>query len=528
MLENYSTPAKNSWLTWFFRGLVTLFIIVIFARLIEVQIIKGEYYENLADGNRARRVAIKAPRGNILAEGGEQITQNLEVKKQAKFDPLEGYEKVDATEDTAEEDIIIEWTREYPLGSVAGHITGYLGEVNAEELGKVNQSCTNKGVLTLGSFIGRAGLESQYDCQLRGIDGSEIVEVDTRGKKIRTLGRVNPIAGEDIKTHIDFKIQKKVAEAMTGKIGAVVVSKPTGEIKALFSSPSYDPSDISAALKDKDLPLFNRALGGVYHPGSIYKIVTSVAAIEDNAIEADFEYEDTGIIRIDEYEYRNWYFTQYGGQEGFVDVIKAMARSTDTFYYKIGEMLGVENLVKWSEKFGLKDRTGIDLPGETVGLVPSPEWKKAVKGERWYLGNTYHLSIGQGDLTSTPIATHRLSAVMASGGKLCNLFLNQSISSTCTDLKIDQQTFEVVKLGMKAACDPGGTGVPFFEFPVEVGCKTGTAETFEEDVTHAWFTVFAPYDNPEYVVTVLIEKGGEGSKVAAPVAREILDFIYNP
>lgn len=529
MIENFAVNPKSSWLTWFFRGILVIAIFIILGRLAELQIIKGEYYQNLSDGNRARRVAIKAARGKIVAKDGEVLVDSIPVGKTVKFDPLQGYEKVTPDENTKTEDIITEWDRAYPLASASGHLTGYLGEVNEEELGKVDQECIEKGTKTLGTYNGRSGLEYQYDCLLRGIDGEEIVEVDTLGNKIRTLGRKAPVAGSDLKTTIDFKLQKKVQEAMGSQIGAVIVSSPDGAIHALYSNPSYDPnSDIAKLFSDKSLPLFNRAIGGVYHPGSIFKMVTSTAAMEEGAIQPDYQYDDTGIIKIDEYEYRNWYFTQYGGQEGLVDTVKALARSTDTFYYKVGELVGIDNLVNWSEKYGLKDRTGIDLPGEVAGLVPSPEWKKAVKGERWFLGNTYHFSIGQGDLSVTPIAASRIAQVISNGGRLCRPYINSELTASCKDLEIEPMHLNTIKAGMKAACDPGGTGVPFFEFPVEVGCKTGTAETFEENITHAWFTVFAPYENPEYIVTVLVEKGGEGSKVAAPIAREILDFVYNP
>jgi penicillin-binding protein 2 len=188
--------------------------------------------------------------------------------------------------------------------------------------------------------------------------------------------------------------------------------------------------------------------------------------------------------------------------------------------------VGAEKLSGWAKEFGLGEVTGIDLPGEVAGLVPTPEWKKAVKGERWFLGNTYHMAIGQGDLAVTPIANHRLAMFVANGGELCDLAFSRS--PECRSLKVSPEALELLKEGMKGACDSGGTGVPFFDFEPEVGCKTGTAETAVEDETHAWFTAFAPYDNPEYVITVLVEKGGEGSAVAAPIARSIMDYIFHP
>lgn len=526
MMQNAAIEKQSSWLSWFFRGLLLLGMLVLIGRLGELQVIKGEYYRNLAEGNRVRRVPIVAARGKILDRNGIVLVDNEPIRKTAKFDPMEGYAKELANADTPEDEVITEWSRKYVYGSDLGHLTGYLGEVNEEEVNKVDANCIDKGVRALGSFVGRGGLEQFYGCALRGIDGEELVEVDTMGNRIRTLGRKQPTAGEDITTNIDYKLQRKVADTMKDRPGAVVVSKPTGEILALYSSPAFDPNEnISKYLTDENLPMFNRAIAGTYHPGSIYKIVTTVAAVEEGTIDSEYQYDDTGIISIDEFSYTNWYFTQYGGKEGLVDAVRAMARSTDTFYYEVGGLLGAEKLSNWSKRFGLDKTTNLDLPGELAGLVPSPEWKKAVKGERWFLGNTYHMAIGQGDLAITPVENHRLAMFVANGGKICDLRI--SGSGECRSLEVGDEAMNLVREGMKEACNPGGTGTPFFEFTPDVACKTGTAETGREDETHAWFTVFN-VENPEYVVTVLVEKGGEGSKVAAPIARTIMDFIFHP
>lgn len=527
MMQNAAVRPEQSWLSWFFRGLLILGMVIMLGRLAELQIIKGAYFRELAEGNRIRRVPIVAPRGKILDKNGVVLVENEPLRLVVKFDPKEGYSKVPAEAGTPEDEIITEWKRRYVYGADFAHITGYLGEANSDEVEKVDAECQEKGPRRLGSFVGRSGLEQFYGCQLRGIDGEELVEVDTMGRKVRSLGRRPAIAGQDINTNIDYKLQRKVAEAMAGKIGVVIVTKTTGEVLSLFSSPSFDPNEnISKFLTDKGLPMFNRAIGGTYHPGSVFKIVTTVAAVEEGKINKSFTYEDKGLISVDEFQFKNWYFTQHGGVEGVINVVRAMARSTDTFFYEVGALIGAEKLSDWSKKFGLAESTGIDLPGEVKGLVPSPEWKKATRGERWYLGNTYHMAIGQGDLAVTPAANHRLAAFVANGGKVCELKL--SGTPECKTLALGSESMELVRQGMKEACDPGGTGAPFFDFSPEVGCKTGTAETSVKDENHAWFTVFAPFDNPEYVITVLVEKGGEGSKVAAPIAREILDYIYHP
>jgi penicillin-binding protein 2 len=493
---------QESWLSWFFRGITLLGILVLLGRLAELQVIKGDYYRELAEGNRIRRIPIRAPRGKILARGGEVLVGSKENGE-----------------------------RNYVLGSVFAHLSGYVGEVNKSELGKIMGQCPEKGPRRLGALIGRGGLEEQYECLLSGIDGEELVEVDSRGEKIRTLGIKKPVPGEDIRTTIDYGLQKEIAKAMSGKPGAVVVTDTKGEVLALYSSPSFNPAKVDSYLKRTDLPLFNRAIGGAFAPGSTFKPMVAVAALEEKVIDKDFIYEDRGKITIKtiygDFSYSNWYFTQYGKVEGKIDLVKALARSTDTFFYKIGELTGPEALASWAYKFGFGKKTGIDLPGEVVGLVPTPAWKEKIKKERWFLGNTFHLAIGQADLTTTPLQVNQAIAAIASGGIYCSphVLANKKLTK-CEDIKINKQTIELVKEGMIEACRPGGTGFTFFDAPLSVGCKTGTAETGKKDKTHAWFSFFAPSDFPEIVVTVLIEEGGGGAHVAGPIAREIFDYYF--
>lgn len=529
---------KASWLSWFFRGVLVLGMALLVGRLVELQVIKGSYFRALAEGNRIRRVPITAARGNILARGGEVLVGNKKVEKEVIFSPASGYQKVDVSADSDPQDVITQWERDYRLGDLAAHVTGYLGEVNQDEVGKVDGSCYAKGPRTLGLLVGRSGLEAQYDCKLRGIDGEELVEVDTLGRKVRVIGTKKSVAGEDITTTIDYNLQKKLAQTIEDKKAAAIITDTNGQILAMYSGPSFDPTDIGPSLTNKDLPLFDRVIGGAYHPGSVFKIVTATAALEEGAIDKNYTYEDTGVVTIkadpaaqivQDYTYTNWYFTQYGGVEGEIDLPRAIARSTDTFFYKLGELVGIDSLVDWAKKYGFDTSTGIDLPGETAGLVPDPKWKKRVKGERWFLGNTYHMAIGQGDLALTPIAVNRMTTAIANGGKLCKPhFVGDS---TCTNLNISQETIDLIKQGMTAACATGGTAFPFFDFSVGgqgAACKTGTAETFKEDKTHAWFTAMAPADFPELVMTVMLEEGGEGSSEAAPLVRQVFDYYFNP
>lgn len=558
-MESFSSSKTQSWLSWFLRGLLFLGFLVLLGRLIDLQIIKGAYFRSLAEENRIRRVPIVAARGKILARGGEVLVGNREVKRAVFFDPESGYKKLDDLTQASEDEIITEWIRDYKLGPDFAHVSGYLGEVGRQEVGKIKGRCPEKGPARIGSWVGRTGLEEAYECELSGIDGEELVEVDARGDRVRTLGRRDPIPGSDIITTIHYGLQKKIAEIMrgsdvipSGRRGAVVVIDNRGEVLALYSSPSFDPNvfverddkKITLVLENYDTPLFNRAIGGSFHPGSVVKPVVAVSALEEGKIDEKFVYDDPGVITIDtiygKFSYSNWYFTQYGRREGKIGLVTAITRSTDTFFYKLGELIGIEKLVEWFHKFEMDKPTGIDLPGESAGLVPSPEWKMREKGERWFLGNTYHMSIGQGDIALTPLGVNTAISAIAAGGVYCTPHLVVETGSgkfqfpfsnlRCKNLEISEKTIELVKEGMKGACSPGGTGFTFFDFTektgIDVACKTGTAETNEEGKTHAWFTAFAPYDFPEIVATVLVEKGGEGAYVAGPIAREIFDYWF--
>lgn len=538
---DFHSHKYETWFLWLLKGIMLLGFLIMLGRLADLQVIRGAYYKSLAEDNRVRRIPILAPRGNIVAQNGEIL---VESKKEAEKE-----------EKDKGADIIIKWSRNYNDGAYFGHITGYLGLAKENEVNKVRGDCPNKGTRKMGSVVGRSGLEEQYDCTLSGIDGEELVEVDATGARIRALGRKEPEKGEDIATTLEYGLQKKIAEKMQGKKGAVVAMRTNGDVLALYSSPSFDPgafidrdrqTEVKHYLEDKNLPLFNRALGGIFHPGSIYKPLVATAALEEGSIDESYHYNDTGRITIDtnygNFAYNNWYFSQYGGREGEIDVKRALARSTDTFFYEVGGLIGVEKLDTWSHTFNLDEKTGIDLPGEIAGLVPSPEWKQKMMNERWFLGNTYHMAIGQGDLAVTPLAITAAISAIANDGEYCRPHLISREESQnfqfpisnfqCRELGIKEKTLTIVKEGMEKACQSGGTAFPFFDFELpdgaHVACKTGTAETEggKTGDTHAWFTIFAPSENPEIVMTVLVERGGEGSKVAAPIAREILNYWF--
>src|SRR5258708_5364026 len=329
---------------------------------------------------------------------------------------------------------------------------------------------------------------------------------------VRVLGIKNPIPGQDIETTINTSLQQKVANVMInlkittstginipdGRRGAVVITDGTGKILALYSSPSYDPNafvnknanEINSYFNNSSLPLFNRDIDGLYHPGSTFKIVTSTAALEEGKIDENFTINDQGFITLNGYTYNNWFWSEFGRTEGEINLVRAIARSTDTFFYKVGELVGIADLSNWADKFGLNKITGVDLPNEAPGLIPDPTWKRQAKGELWFLGDTYNVAIGQGDVAITPLAANTLASVIADNGKVCTPYINSSLGSHCTNLNLHQKTIDLIKEGMIGACSTGGTAFPFFDFKPQVACKTGTAETGDNGKTHAWFTAF--------------------------------------
>ena len=548
-MKPLSSDNKQSWLSWFLRGALILIFLLLVAKLVEIQVIKGSYYRGLSEENRIRHIPIPAPRGRILARGGEVLAGNIETKKKIEFNSEEGFILSEEIDNASDEDIVATYKRYYPLGDEFSHALGYLAKVGEDEVNKINPNCPQKGPVLSDSLVGKTGLEGSYECLLSGIPGEEIVEVDASGKKIRTLGRKEPIAGKDLQTTVDYGLQETLAKEMYGKKGAAIVTDVHGGILAFYSYPTFDPNiflnkgngdAISALLSNEDLPFFDRVIGGTFHPGSVFKPLVAIAALEEGLIDRNFVYTDMGVIKVNDYTYSNWYFTEYGRTEGTIDLIKALARSTDTFFYTIGQMVGPDNIFKWGSSFGLNEPTGIDIGGEVGGLIPTPEWKEKVKKESWYLGNTYHMSIGQGDVSLTPIEVNSYIAAIADGGNLCIphfgstdtevLNLNSSAFS-CRQVRVKEKNLDLVKEGMEAACADGGTAYTFFDFEsthsgIKVACKTGTAEVSTDGEPHAWFTFFASSDNPQIVATILIEKGGQGSSVAGPIARTIADYYF--
>lgn len=506
-------------------------ILVLLGRLFELQIILGAKNRQIAEGNRIKKIVNPAPRGIIFDRNKKPLVRNVPV---FRLEQLECQNKLSGCFQTISRDealrieveggqdldrLRVDVGRDYLFGKSLAHVLGYLGEVNPKEV--------EKGHWRPGDLIGRTGIEEKYEEKLRGQNGGEIFEVDADGNQVREIGKAEPMAGEDLFLSIDAKLSQVAFEALDNRPGAVVVTEAkTGQVLVLVSSPAFDPNKITAEdLADKRKLFFNRAVGGVYPPGSVFKIVTSAAGIEEGKVDHKTTYEDKGFIQIGEYVYSNWYFNQYGKTEGEIDLVRAIKRSTDTFFYKVGEWVGARRLASWGKSFGLGRKTEIDLPSESEGLVPDPDWKEKTTGERWFLGNTYHFAIGQADLLATPLQVNMMTSVIANNGKLCHpKILDSSAQPECQDLQLKEETLRLIKEGMIEACSPEGTAWPLFHFQPQIACKTGTAEFGDpQDRTHAWLTAFAPVDNPKIVITALIEAGGEGSDVAAPVVKKVME-----
>lgn len=600
----------NAW--WLGSGRPLLFSIILFLiffalgwRLFNLTVINGYRYRALADGNRTRDLVRHAPRGNLLDRTGKPLTVNLPQYRLLKPCGKEGTtdeRSACVSRITSEEGerlvkdglpsgwfLEVDYNRQYLFPEATAHLTGYTGELSEEELKDQYFALRN---YQRGDRIGRTGAEAVFEDRLRGRDGRELIETDAAGHILRTLGRDTEREGESITLSVDAALAEVARRAFPdGAKGAVIVSKPTtGEILALYSSPSFTPnafslgmsqSEYDALVGNPNRPMFNRAIGGVYPPGSTFKIVTALAALEEGAVSKSTVVEDTGVIHIGPFEFPNWFWKQYGKTDGAVDIVKALQRSNDIYFYKAGEWMGITKLAKWATRIGLGKPLGIELGGEAAGLMPDPDWKQknfqtagdlAARNNEWYLGDTYHVSIGQGYLLTTPLQVNAWTNVIANGGKICpptilKLGDTGKNRQRCISLNIKQETIDLVRSGMQRACASGGTGWPLFDFGVKrgatydpsattsagirpdvkipVACKTGTAEFGDpNNKTHAWFTAFAPVPaddlpkdaaadgkiltgEPEIAVTVLVEGAGEGSDRAAPVAKKILEEWFS-
>lgn len=454
--------------------------------------------------------------------------------------------------------------RDYKAPFVFSHLLGYVGKVNAEEYLEKRE----EGYL-YNDAIGKTGLELVYEPSLRGTFGQRQVEVDARGIVKKVFGEKIAQPGKNLYLNIDAELQKKLYEVLSNRVigtgrksGAAIAMNPqNGKILALISFPGFDNNLFAEGISAKDFarleadqsrPLFNRAVAGTYPPGSTVKPMIATAALEERIINEKTTVEDRGYIVIKNiYGGPDYFFYGYNRKGlGFMNVRSAIALSSDIFFYVVGggyepekiSGLGIDRLAAYLKKYKLGERLGIDLPGEAEGLVPTPEWKKEYfKGDevasRWYLGDTYHVSIGQGDLLATPLQVLSWMAAIANGGKIWRPFIVDRIEDqegkvvkknepqSLAALDINPKNIQIVREGMRQVVTEG-TAKSLQQLPISSGGKTGTAQFDARNLsrTHAWFTAFAPYENPEIAIVVLIEDGGEGGTNSVPVAREVLDW----
>lgn len=508
-------------------------MVVTVVRLVDIQIIKGETFQAMADANRIFTQLQPRERGLILDRFGNTLVVNEAVYYKSLspghlYSERELIDRNTALQLLATESgvVTLELRRNYVLGEAAGHILGYTGPVTADDL-HIDKD------LTTTDIVGKQGLEKIFDSLVRGRAGKELFEVDAFGKKQKLLQTVTSIAGTPVQTTLDPYLTEVAYQAMGQKSGSVIIEDAsTGEVLALVSTPSFNPNLLTTRYSDptqeaarqkavseafthpKQL-FFNRALSGAYPPGSVFKLVTAAAGLSTGVLDTGTTVDDQGVLKVGDYSYANWYYSQYGRVEGSISLQRAIARSNDIYFYKAAEWIGPDKLASVAREFGFGKKTGIELQGESTGTVPDPAWKEEKTGEHWFLGNTYHFGIGQGDLSVTPLQVAQMTQAIANRGSLCPPHIVKKNGSECTGLSIMDEYLETIVAGMIDACSSGGTAYPLFPWnttrqleggaPYEkiangtIACKTGTAEFGATDErgykkTHGWFTMFVGLD----------------------------------
>lgn len=419
------------------------------------------------------------------------------------------------------------WRRTYPAGSLASNITGYVGEISENELKQFSGEN-----YAAGDQIGKNGIERQYEELLRGTPGEESVEVDARGRKVRTID-VRPAGrGADLHLTLDLGAQRLAADLMKGHRGAIaVIDVNTGEVLVLYSSPSYDnnplawgvsPREWSALINDPEKPMHDRSISGVYPPASTFKALVGLAALEEKEAVLSSSVFCSGAFTLGNRVFRCWKRSGHGR----VNLLTALQDSCDVYFYQTGLKLGITRLMKWCSLFGLGAPSGIDLPGEAGGTIGGPDWKKARLKESWYHGDTVNYSIGQGFLLTTPLQLARLYAAIANGGKLVRPRLLYSGEDDAPKLPVSAANLDLIKKGLNFVVKRG-TGRRAGSFGIDVAGKTGTAQN-AHGPDHALFAGYAPIDSPRYAAVAVIEAGLHGSSVASPMVGEILSYLLVP
>ena len=568
---------------------------VLLGRMVYLQLWRGDYYAKQSDGNRLRQSRILAPRGIIYDSEGKELVNNLPgyavvLQKQSSYKPEtlqrlsnllqmpveEINAKIKASENFYEPIMLknnldqqmvtkieeqrrympevmlsVQPIRNYPYHELAVHALGYVGEVSSYE---IEQGLFKN--ITQGSLVGKAGLEKTYDKYLRGEDGAFMEEVDVAGNVVKHYDSVQPIPGKNLKLTIDYELQKEL-EAFTDKhlaflrssgiapgarAAAVVAIDPrNGAVRAMVSRPGYDPNwfvhgisskNWNSINNDPNYPMNNKVITGEYPPGSTFKIVTGSAAFELKKVGLNEPIFDGGFHPMVPT------MGNAGGEVlGWLTFIKALAMSDNVYFYELGYRVGIDNIEKYAHIFGFGERTGIDLEGESKGLVASKKVKREIWDEDWRLGDTFNAAIGQGFNLTTPIQLSVMLSIVANGGTKYQPYLVDSIINSDGSLfekpkraegkhiDVSQQTIDYIRMGMSATTQEGGTASYFAGLPKPIAGKTGTAEN-SHGRDHGLFVAYGPVNDPELVVVCIVEQGGFGSVAAGPIVYKAFEEFF--
>ncbi|NQT23104.1 MAG: penicillin-binding protein 2 [Candidatus Omnitrophica bacterium] len=559
-----------------YLGAISTAFIFLLGGLFYAQILKGSYYRELSEQNRIVAIPLEAPRGKMYDRNGEILVDNRisfnvgviysDVKnvnslssflnetlgkkdlssefskaKKRPFAVTVIVEDIGRTNAIILEQYRIDYPglyittnpkRDYPHGAVASSVIGYLGEISEADLGKYK----SYGYRIM-DLVGKSGLEKRYDSYLKGVRGGMQVEIDSLGRQGRLLHIKEPVPGKDVHLTIDLGLQKYCDEILDSKRGSIIAINPkNGEVLAITSKPNFDPSIFIKSGKKTDAieilsnrsgeyPLLNRAISCSYPPGSIFKIVIMSAALETKKISALTSFECNGFFKLSKRRFRCWREEGHGIQA----VEEALKNSCNVYFYQLGLQAGVENIARYAKKMGFGSSTGIDLPGEIGGLVPSSQWKRSAKKESWYPGDTVNYSIGQGYLLVTPIQVACMMSTVANGGYLIKPYIVESIGDIeiaepkKIPVEFSDETIMLLRSSTKKVVnDKHGTGMKAKIKDIVVAGKTGTAQN-PKGKAHGWFSGYAPFEDPEICVVVFIEYGGKGGVEASIFARKVIE-----
>jgi penicillin-binding protein 2 len=592
--DNAGSNRNLFWLSIFVS--VVFFLLII--RLWYLQIIKVENFQDLSESNRLRVVPVAASRGTIFDRNGKVLVSNRpsfsiaaipqEVrdkgvlidrlsrmmgvdrsellerwdkgKGRAKYFPIilasgisrDQLEKLEENQfDLPGVDIQMHPVRDYPNGTLASHLLGYLGQMSEREMDSNQYSRYNPG-----DYVGKSGIERSWEKVLHGADGGRQLEVDAMGRVLKTVSATSPTMGNSLELTIDLDMQKAAEDAFGEQAGAAVaMNVNTGEILAFVSKPDFDPSLFAEGLSskqwkeyldDKRHPLENKALKGQYPPGSTFKILTALAGLGEGLIDGSSTIVCTGSYKVGRRTFHCWKRSGHGT----VNLRKALQESCDVYFYKLGERLGVDKIARYAKKFGLGSPMGIGLENEKSGLIPTSEWKEKRFGKKWMRGETLPVAIGQGYVLMTPIQLASMVSTVANEGTVYKPYLVKRIADPDGNVirefhpeiltrvtGISSESYRLVKEGLFSVVnDPGGTGAAARLYEVKVAGKSGTSQVVKLGVKnrnipyqfrdHALFVAFAPYDSPEVAVAVVVEHGEHGGSSAAPIARAILKKYF--